>query len=141
MRLARDCRELDGVGDGLVDELGGLEQAVGKAELVRPAAVEHPVLAERVLDDEVDRGLGSDEPWDELRSSPAGNDPEQALGAGEVANRSRDRARIAMKGELDTAAETGAVDRGHGWIRQGPDAGKELVAGPAAVARKFRRDA
>src|SRR5438552_9594467 len=109
--------------------------------LARPAAVEHPVLAERALNDEFDCGLGLDEPRGELGSAPAGNDPEQTFGAGEMANRCRDRARIAMERELDATAQAGPVDRGDRGIRQRLDAAEQLVAGPAAVAREIRRGA
>jgi len=55
-----------------------------------------------------------------------------------MANRSRDRACIAMERELDATAEAGSVDRGDRGIGQRPDAAEQLVAGPAALARELR---
>ena len=140
-RTDRICCELDHKGDRLVHEFSRLEEAVGEAELVRLAAVEHPVLAQRVLDDEGDRGLGPDEARDELRPSPARNDAEQALGAGKVANRGRDGARVAMERELDPAAQAGPVDCGDGGVRQRSHTAEELMSGSAVLARELREAA
>ena len=126
--------ELDGERERLVDKLGRFKQAVREAELVRSAAVQHPVPVQRVLHDELDRGLRADELRNELRAAPAWDDPEQALRAGEMPHRRRDSARVAMQCDFDAAAEAGAVDRGHRRVRERADAPEELVARPAALA-------
>ena len=64
----------------------GSSSAVGEAELVRLGAGQHPVLAHRVLDDELHGGLGADEPRHELRAAPGREDAEEAPRAGEVAD-------------------------------------------------------
>ena len=68
-------------------------------------AVEHAVLAERVLDDERHRLLGSDELRDELRAPPAGDEAEEHLRAGEVPHRGRDRPVVAVQRDLDATAD------------------------------------
>ncbi len=79
-RLDRREEELD----RLVEELDRLEQRVGEPGLESLRPGEHAVLAQRVLDDELHRGLGADEPRDQLRPAPAGDQAEEDLGAGEV---------------------------------------------------------
>ena len=64
-------------------------------------AGQHPVLAHRVLDDELHRRLGADQPRHELRPAPGRDDPEEALREAEVAHGGRDRARVAVERELD----------------------------------------
>ena len=55
--LDRRLHELERECDRLVDELHGLEQPVGEAELDRVLRLQEAVLAERVRDDELDRRL------------------------------------------------------------------------------------
>ena len=131
--------ELRRESERLVHELGRLHQPVGETELVCAAPVEHAVLAQRVLDDELDGGSRSDQARHELGAAPARNDSEQALRAGEMAERRRDRACVTVERELDAAAEAGAVDRGDGRIRQRSDTSEELVAGAASLARGLSR--
>ena len=50
-----------------------LEQRVGDAEGVRLAGLEHPVVAQRVLDDDLHRALGADEVRQQVRAAPAGH--------------------------------------------------------------------
>src|SRR5262249_7637909 len=49
----------------------------------------------------------------------------------------RDRASVAVQGELHAAAETGAVDGGEGGVGQGPNAPEQLMPDPAALARRL----
>src|SRR6266700_7780144 len=102
-----------------------------------PTAVEHSILVEWVLDDELDRSLGSDEARHKLRPAPTRNEPQKAFGTGDVSNRRRDRARVAMQREFDAAAKAGPVDRGHRRIGQRPDPAEELVACTASLAREL----
>ena len=71
----------------VVEELDGLEERVRVAGIERLPRVEHPVLAQGVLDDELDRLLGADELRNELRSSPARDKPEEDLRAREMPHR------------------------------------------------------
>src|SRR5205085_10018259 len=56
------------------------------------------------------------------------------LGEPDMPHGTRDRPDAAMKGELEPAAEAGAVDRGHGRKGQGREAAEEVVAGTAPLA-------
>ena len=95
----------------LVEELDGLEHGVGEALLEGLRPGEHAVLAEGILDDELHGLLGAYELGDELRPAPAGDEPEEDLGAGEVAHGRRDRPVVAVERDLDAASERRAVDR------------------------------
>ncbi len=131
--------QLDREGERLVDELDGFEQPVGESRLERLWASQHAVLPQRVLDEELDRGLRIDEPGDELRSAPAGDDPEEALGQGKVANCTRNGSRVAVERDLDAAAQAGPVDRRHGRERERPDPSEQVVPGAAAGDRLLSR--
>ena len=89
----------------LVEELDGLEQRVRVPGVECLPRVEHAVLAERVLDDERHRLLGSDQLRDELRAAPSGDEAEEHLRAGEVPYRGRDRAVVAVQRDLDATAD------------------------------------
>ena len=132
--------ELERERDRLVDELHGLEQPFGEAELDRVLRPQQAVLAERVRDDELNRRLRPDEPRRELRAAPGGEEAEEDLGEAEVADRRGDRAGRAVQCELEATAEARAVDRRHRREGQRPDAEEELVAGAAALAGRFGRD-
>ena len=70
----------------VVEELDRLEQRVRESGVERLLRVQHPVLAERVLDDEPHGFFRADELGHELRASPARDQPEEDLGTGEVPN-------------------------------------------------------
>jgi hypothetical protein len=55
------CRKLERERERLVDELGRLEQAVRDAELCDLCRLQHPVLPQRVRDDDLDGRLRSHE--------------------------------------------------------------------------------
>ncbi len=122
----------------LVEKLDRLEERVGESRLERLLRVQHAVLAERVLDDEAHRLLGPYEPRDELRPAPARNEPEQHLGAGEVANVRRQGAVVAVERDLDSSAKRGAVDRRKRDERQLAQPAEELVPGFAALRGRAR---
>ena len=65
----------------------GVEQRVREPGLEAFGPLEHPVLAQRVLDDERHRLLRADELRDELRPAPARDEAEEDLRAREVADR------------------------------------------------------
>ena len=130
----------------LVEELDRLEERVGEPLLERLLRVQHPVLAERVLDDERHGLLGADELRDELRAAPARDQPEQHLRAREVADVGGDRAVVAVERDLDSSAERGAVDRRERRRRGGRGSGRRargrprLPRAPArARSRRTRR--
>ena len=124
----------------LVEELDGLEQRVRVAGLEGLLCVQHPVLPQRVLDDERDRLLGPDELRDELRPAPAGNEAEEYLRAGEVADRRRDRPVVAVQRDLHTAAERRPVHCCDRDERQFTEAAEELVPGLTAETSALGRD-
>ena len=66
--------------------------------------------------------------------------PEEDLGAGEVAHRGRDRAVVAVQGDLDAAADGGSVDRRDRHEREVADAAEELVPRLTAEACSLRGD-
>jgi hypothetical protein len=124
----------------LVQELDGLEERVREALLEGLLRVQHPVLTERVLDDERHRALGPHELRDQLRAAPAGDESQQHLGAGEMADVRRDRAVVAVQRDLDAAAHGGPVDRGERDERKIAQAAEELVSRLAALAGTLGRD-
>ena len=124
----------------LVEELDRLEERLGESGLERLAGVEHPVLPERVLDDEADRLLCAHEARDQLRSAPARDEPEQHLRAGEVAHVRGEGSVVAVERDLDAAAERRAVDSSECGEGQRADASEELVAGLAPLAGALGRD-
>ena len=89
---------------------------------------------ERVVDDQLHRRLGADQPRRELRATPAGDQAEEHLGEGDMAHGRGDRAVVAVERDLDAAAERGAVDRGERRVRERAEAAEELVAGLPAEA-------
>ena len=64
----------------LVEELDRLEHVVDEAELERLGGPDHPVLPERVVDDQLHRRLGAEQARRELRAAPGGEQPEEDLG-------------------------------------------------------------
>ena len=132
---------LDQERQGVVEELDRVEQRVGEAGLERLRAGQHPVLAERIRDDEVDGALSADEPRHQLRASPAGDDPEEDLGAGEMANARRDRPVVAVQRDLDAATEGRAVDGGERDVRERAERSEELVSGATGLAGALGGDA
>ena len=127
-------------GERLVEELHRLEEHVGEPGLERLACVEHPVLAERVLDDEPDCLLGPHELRYQLCPAPAGNEPEKHLGAREMANGRCEGPVVAVKRDLDPASDRCSVDRSDGRKRQVADSPEELVPRRAAESRSLRCD-
>ena len=114
---------------------------VGEAELERLLRTQELVLPQGVEDDQLHRGLRADEAGCELSTAPGRDDRQEHLGKADVTNVRRDRPNVAMQGELEAAAESGAVDGGHGRKRQGTDSSEELVAGTRSLERSLgRRD-
>ena len=155
--LAHDVRDVGEVGVGpgggtgldrpdeelerLVDELDGLEHVVDEAEGERLVGAREAVLAERVVDDQLDRGLGSDEPGQELGAAPGGEEPEEDLREAEVAHVRRERPHVAVERQLEPASEGRAVDRGERRERERADAAEEGMPGLTALTGALGRDA
>ena len=119
-RLADDLRDVGEVGvelaltvsgldpseqelDRLVEELDRLEHVVDEAELEGVGGPDHAVLLERVVDDQLDGGLGADEARRELRPAPGGEEPDEHLGKAEVPDVRGDRADVAVQRDLESA--------------------------------------
>ena len=84
--------------------------------------------------------LRADELRDELRPAPARDQPEQDLGAREVAHRGRDRPVVAVERDLDASAQRGAVDRCESEKREVAEPAEELVPRPTALSRALGGD-
>ncbi len=124
----------------LVEELDRLEDVVDETELERVAGAEQAVLPEGVVDDQPNGCLGADEARRQLGAAPRGEQAEEDLGEAEVANARRERADVAVEGDLEPAAERRAVHRGERRERQLRESSEELVTGPAALAGALGRD-
>jgi hypothetical protein len=132
----RPCREKR----QLVEELHRLQQRVGEPDLESLLRAQHAVLTQRVLDDEPHGLLRTDELRHKLCPTPAGDEAEEDLRTGEVADRRGDGAVVAVKRDLHSAADRGAVDRGDGDERELADPAEELVPRFAAEPRALGRD-
>ena len=93
--LAR--RRLLGQRNRLVDQPFRRHDAVDQADLVGLARVEHLVLAQRVVDDQLHRGVRADELRRQLGRAPGRDEPEQHLRRGDVAHVVGRDAVVAMK--------------------------------------------
>ena len=89
----------------LLKEVGGLEHRVGDAELERLGAAQHLVLRQRVLDDQLQRAGGPDQPGQQVGAAPAGHQAEEALGEGDHRHAGGDRPVGAVQRDLEAAAE------------------------------------
>ena len=126
--------------DRLVEELDRIEHVVDEAELEGVGSPDHPVLLERVVDDQLDGGLGADETRRELRPPPGGEQPDEHLGEAEVPDVRGHRADVAVQRDLEPAPERGAVDGGERRKRQLPQPAEELVPRLSALAGALGRD-
>ena len=125
--------------DRVVEELDVVDELVGEPELDRLAGVQHPVLLQRIGDDQLDGCGGADEPRGELGSSPAGDDPEEDLGEADVAHRAGEGAEVAVERDLEPAAERRSVDRGERGIGQVTDRREGVVPRLGRRARELGR--
>ena len=67
-------------GQRLLQVVGGIQHDVDHAQPQRVLRLHHPVLVERVLDDDGDRVLRPGDPREQLGAAPAGQDAEEDLG-------------------------------------------------------------
>ena len=113
---------------------------VDEPELERVRRPAQTVLLERVVDDELHGGARADEARDELRAAPGGEEPEEHLRKADVADVRRHRADVAMEGELEAAAERGAVDRRERGERQLAQPPEQGVPGGSSLPGALGRD-
>ncbi len=103
-----------------LEEVGGLEQRVGQADLERLLGLERLVGA-RTREDDVHGLLDADEARHDVRAAPAGDQAEAHLGERERGGVGRDRAVVAVERYLEAAAQGEAVDEGerrHAHLRR-----------------------
>ena len=115
----------------LLQEVGGLEHGVRDAELEGLRAAQHPVLAERVLDDDLQRPGRADQPGQQVGAAPARHQAEERLGQRHGRDTGRDRAVRAVQRDLDPAAHRRAVDERERRDVQLAQAAEHRVAEPA----------
>ena len=108
----------------LGQEVGWLEHRVGDAERVGLRTAQHAVLAERVLDDDLQRVLRADQVRQQVGATPAGQQAEEALGERDRGDPGGDRPVRAVQREFQAAAEGGAVherERRHAQLTEPPE--------------------
>ena len=79
-------RRLLGQGDRFVDQPLRRDDAIDQADLLSFARVQHLVLAQWVVDDQLHGGVRADELRRQLGCAPGRDEPEQHLRRGEVAH-------------------------------------------------------
>ena len=94
----------------LLEEVGALEDRVGQPEGVGVGALERLAVVERVLEDQLHRGLGTDQVRHQPGAAPAGHQAEHHLGQAEGRRRVADGAVGAVQRHLEATAEGEAVD-------------------------------
>ena len=124
----------------LVEELDRVEHVVDEPELERLGGADHPVLPERVVDDQLHGGLCAEQARSELRPAPGGEQPQEHLGKGEMTDARRERADVAMERYLEAAAERRAVHRREREERKLAQPSEELVPGLTSLPRELGRD-
>ncbi len=94
----------------LLQEVGAVEDRVGQPELVRGLPAQRLALVERVLDDQGDRLVGTEEVRHEPGTAPARDQAEHDLGQADGRRGVHDGAVGAVQRDLEAAAEGEAVD-------------------------------
>ena len=121
--------------DRFLDEPLRLDDTIDKAELERLLRGQHLVLPQWVQDCELDGGLRPREPRRELGRSPGRDESQEALRRREVADVVGDHAVVAVQRQLDSAAEGGPIEGGHGRVRECANSSEQVMAGAAALDR------
>ena len=103
-----------GPADRVLEEVRRLEDRVGDAEVEGLLALEHAVVLQRVLDDDLEGVLDADEVRQQPGATPAGDDAEEDLGQRERGHRAVDRAVVGVEADLDAATEREPVDEDEG---------------------------
>ncbi len=94
----------------LLEEVGAVEDRVGEPEVVRRPAAEGPALVERVLEDQRDGLVGTEQVGHQPGTAPARYEPEHDLGQAESRGRVHHGAVGAVQRHLEPAPEGEAVD-------------------------------
>ena len=97
------------------------EDRVDDPVVERLLGLQHPVLLERVRDDDLERVLDADEVRQQVRAAPPGDDAEEHLGQRDRGGRGIHRPVRRVEGDLESAAEREPVDegeRGHAEVRR-----------------------
>lgn len=115
----------------LLQEVGRLEHGVGHPQLEGLRAAQHLVLAERVLDDDLQRRGRADQPGQQVGPAPAGHQAEEALRQRDGRDAGRDRAVRAVQRDLHAAAHRRAVDERERGDVQLAEAAENRVPEPA----------
>ena len=105
----------------VLEVVRGGEDRVDDAVVERLLGLQHPVLLERVRDDDLERVLDADEVRQQVRAAPAGDDAEEHLGQRDRGGRGIHRPVGRVQGDLEPAAEREPVherERRHAEVGQ-----------------------
>jgi hypothetical protein len=128
--LRRDGTRDDfrGPGEGLLDEVGRLEQGVGHAQLVGLRACQGPVVAQRVLNHHLDGVFGPDQPRQDVYAAPAGDEADEGFRQRQRPGSGGHGAVGGLQGDLQAAAQRQAVDEGEAGDAEVGQGGVGLMA-------------
>ncbi|BAS12762.1 hypothetical protein AHiyo8_10650 [Arthrobacter sp. Hiyo8] len=124
--LARD--HFRGPGNGLLHEIRGFEDRVGNAQLESLGTGERAVVAQRILDHDLDGVFRADESRQDVDAAPTRDEPDEGFGQSEGAGTRRDRAVRGLEGDFEAASEREAVDEGEAGNTQIGERRVDIVA-------------
>ncbi len=122
--LGRSGQHPGGPAQRLGQEVGRGEHRVGDPEREGLRTPQHAVLAERVLDDDLERLGRAGQVRQQVGAAPAGQQAEEALGERDRGDPGGDRPVRAVQREFQAAAERGAVherERRHAQLGEPPE--------------------
>ena len=102
--------------DRILEEVGWREDRVGNAEVEGLLGAEHPVVLERVRDDDLEGVLDTDQVGQQPRAAPTRDQSEEHLGQRERRRGAVDRAVVGVEADLHATTEREPVredERGH----------------------------
>jgi len=99
-----------------LEKVGTTEHRVGDPSVEDLATVEHGVLVEGVVHDDLDRSIRPDQVRQQVGAAPPGHHAEEHLGQGDRPGGVQHGAELAVQGQLEAAAERGAVDVAKGRL-------------------------
>src|SRR6185312_12122555 len=94
----------------VLEEVRRVEDGVCDAELEGVLGLQHPVVLQRVLDDDLEGVLDADEVRQQVRAAPTRNDAEEDLGQRYRGHIAVDGAVIGVEPDLEATTEREAVD-------------------------------
>lgn len=89
-------------GERVLEVVGRGEDRIDDSQIERLLRLQHPVLLERVRDDDLEGVLDSDQVGQEVRATPSGDDPEEHLGERDRRCGGVDRAVAGVQRDLQT---------------------------------------